>query len=166
MCVVVTFRYSRKKTGHLTLVSPEMRKNHSKNVQFFNSITPRLQSTDVINILLSLLLSKRVAWRRPTTDLRYAGNFVCSTAVVLRLCIFCWQHSILLMCTTKLLSDHCFPTSSKAITSLVKRCCDVLVCSFERDDLEQVNVLKRHSLVPQQKCSLAKVLQVRQNEIV
>ena len=32
-------------------------------------------------------------------------------------------------------------TSSKAITSLVKRCCDVLVCSFERDDLEQVNVL-------------------------
>ena len=134
MCVVVTFRYSRKKTGHLTLVSPEMRKNHSKNVQFFNSITPRLQSTDVINILLSLLLSKRVAWRRPTTDLRYAGNFVCSTAV-------CWQHSILLMCTTKLLSDHCFPTSSKAITSLVKRCCDVLVCSFERDDLEQVNVL-------------------------
>ena len=141
MCVVVTFRYSRKKTGHPTLVSPEMRKNHSKNVQFFISITPRLQSTDVINILLSLLLSKRVAWRRPTTDLRYAGNFVCSTAVVLRLCIFCWQHSILLMCTTKLLSDHCFPTSSKAITSLVKRCCDVLVCSFERDDLEQVNVL-------------------------
>ena len=157
MCVVVTFRYSRKKTGHPTLVSPEMRKNHSKNVQFFISITPRLQSTDVINILLSLLLSKRVAWRRPTTDLRYAGNFVClrfvclryagnfvcSTAVVLRLCIFCWQHSILLMCTTKLLSDHCFPTSSKAITSLVKRCCDVLVCSFERDDLEQVNVLNR-----------------------
>ena len=32
-------------------------------------------------------------------------------------------------------------SSSKAITSLVKRCCDVLVCSFERDDLEQVNVL-------------------------
>ena len=51
------------------------------------------------------------------------------------------------MCTTKLLSDHCFPTSSKAITSLVKRCCDVLVCSFERDDLEQVNVLKEQVIV-------------------
>ena len=70
---------------------------------------------------------------------------VCLFEVCGEFCLFdgsSQQHSILLMCTTKLLSDHCFPTSSKAITSLVKRCCDVLVCSFERDDLEQVNVLK------------------------
>ena len=54
---------------------------------------------------------------------------------------------ILLMCTTKLLSEYCFPMSSKAITALVKTCCDVLACSFERDDLEQVNVLKSQSEV-------------------
>ena len=136
MCVVMTFRYSRKKTGHHTLVSPEMRKNHSQNVQFFNSVTPRLQSTDVNNILMSLLhsllLSKHVAcWQsfklKPSWGLSVLRNdFEFSTLAF---------HSI------NVSSGHCFPMRSKVITWLVKDCCDTLISSFERDDLEQVNVL-------------------------
>ena len=96
------------KSEHLNFVlqSMELIAQRQKE-QFSNSVTPRLQSTDVINIFLSLLLSKRVACRNPTTDLRYAGNF------------FMFD-DILLMCTTKLLSEYCFPMSSKAITALVK----------------------------------------------
>ena len=105
--------------------------------QFSNSVTPRLQSTDVNNILMSLLhsllLSKHVAcWQsfklKPSWGLSVLRNdFEFSTLAF---------HSI------NVSSGHCFPMRSKVITWLVKDCCDTLISSFERDDLEQVNVLK------------------------
>ena len=118
----MTFRYSWKKTGHHTLVSPEMRKNHSQNVQFFNSVTPRLQSTDVNNILMSLLhsllLSKHVAcWQsfklKPSWGLSVLRNY--------------FEFSTLAFHSINVSSGHCFPMRSKVITWLVKDCCDTLI---------------------------------------